>query len=178
MNNLMREDLELLKKYALTPESYEIVLRHSLAVLAKAIEIIGRKELYRELDLELVVSGCLLHDIGAFPFLDGREKQGYIRHGVLGADILRQAGREKEARIAERHTGSGLTKEEILAAGFPLPAEDFLPQSLEEKLICYADKFSSKNPDKHDTLESIIQEFAGYGPGPLARFQALREEFE
>jgi uncharacterized protein len=48
---------------------------------------------------------------------------------------------EKFARICERHTGSGLTAEEIVSGGLPLPERDFLPETLEEKIICLADKF-------------------------------------
>ena len=53
-----------------------------------------------------------------------------------------------------------------------------MPVSLEEKLVCYADKFSSKDPDKIDTLDSIEKEFAGYGEEPLRRFLELKKMFE
>ncbi len=168
----------ILREYSGSRENFEIVARHSLEVLGKSIEIINKKKLYGEIDLDLLVSGSLLHDIGTFEFLDDRKKAGYIRHGVIGGNILRGLGLEKEARIAERHTGSGLTEEEIIAKGWDLPHEDFLPVTLEEKIICYADKFSSKNPDKKDTLETILKEFESYGEGPLRRFLALKEMFE
>lgn len=174
----MHKDFALLRKYASGEESFAIVSRHGLEVLGKAIEVIGRKRLYERVDLDLVVSGCILHDIGALDFFDRRDMDGYIRHGILGAEILTREGREKEALIAKRHTGAGLTKEEIAQAGWLLPQEDLLPVSLEERIVCYADKFSSKRPDAHETIETIMKEFEGYGPGPLARFRALREEFE
>ncbi len=168
----------ILKEYAKSETDFEIVAKHSLEVLAKSIEIIGRKELYGEIDLDLIVSGAILHDIGAFGFLGNKDKAGYIRHGIVGGEILRGLGLGREARIAERHTGSGLAKEEIIANGWDLPHEDFLPATPEEKLICYADKFSSKSPGKKDTPETILREFENYGKGPLERFLKLKGMFE
>jgi len=174
----MNEYIDLLKKYSSTQESFDVVSRHSLEVLSKAIGIIAKKNLTDKIDFDLVVSGCLLHDIGTFCFLEKKGMEGYIRHGVIGAEILEKEGLEKEALIAKRHTGAGLTKEDIAEANWPLPHEDLLPQTLEERLVCYSDKFSSKLPGKIDTLETIEKEFESYGPGSLARFRALREEFE
>jgi uncharacterized protein len=174
----MNGSLELLRKYAATEESYNIVARHSLEVLAKAVDIIAKKGLCGEVDLDLVISGALLHDIGTLPFLEARDMPGYIRHGVMGAEILDGEGLVREALIAKRHTGSGLTKEEIVENGWDLPHEDLLPLTLEEKLICYADKFSSKKPGKVDTLQTIIREFESYGPEPLRRFMELKDMYE
>lgn len=174
----MNRYLDLLKRYSSTEESFDVVSRHSFEVLSKAIDIIAKKNLRDRIDFDLVVSGCLLHDIGSFGFLENKDMEGYIRHGVIGAEILEREGLEKEAAIAKRHTGAGLSKKDILAAGWPLPPEDLLPLTLEERLVCYADKFSSKLPGKKDTLETIEKEFEGYGPESLARFRALKEEFE
>lgn len=174
----MKESISILKGEAGSDESFGIVLRHSLEVLAKAMAIVAKKQLWDEVDMDLVASGSLLHDVGAFRFLEDGTQEGYIRHGVLGAELLRGMGREREARIAERHTGAGLSQKEIIARGWDLPLEDLLPETLEEKLICYADKFSSKTPGKKDTLESIEKEFEGYGQESLERFRRLREMFE
>jgi uncharacterized protein len=174
----MQKNFEILKKYSFSQESFETVMRHSLEVLGKAVEIINKKKFYEKIDFDLVISGSILHDIGTFEFLENKDKKDYIHHGLIGGEILRGEGLYKEALIAERHTGSGLTREEIIANGWDLPHEDFLPISLEEKLICYADKFSSKNPDKVDTPESIEKEFAAYGEEPLKRFLELKKMFE
>lgn len=175
----MYKYFELLKKYSGSEESFETVMRHSLEVLEKSIDIVKKKKLYDQVDFDLMISGAILHDIGTFEFLESKTKDvNYIRHGIIGAEILRKEGLERQALIAERHTGSGLTKEEIAANDFPLPHEDFLPVSLEEKIICYADKFSSKNPNKVDTMESIEAEFRAYGEEPLRRFLELKKMFE
>lgn len=175
----MQEYLKILHAYAPSEKSYGIVLRHSLEVLAKSIEILAKKELYDRVDPDLIVSGALLHDIGALAFLEDEDRRGeYIRHGIEGAAILEKEGLGREALIAKRHTGSGLAKDEIIANGWNLPQEDMLPVSLEEKIICYADKFSSKTPGKKDTLESVEAEFQSYGEGPYRRFLELKGMFE
>ncbi|MFA7169956.1 MAG: HD domain-containing protein [Candidatus Paceibacterota bacterium] len=192
MNNFMYRNFEILKKYSTSEKVFDVILCHSLKVLAKSIEIVNQKKLYDKVDFDLIISGAILHDIGAFEFLEEKYKGGasanngvakpklknYIQHGIIGAEILRKEGLLKEALIAERHTGSGFTKKEIVANSWDLPQKDFLPISLEEKIICYADKFSSKNPDKKDTLETIEKEFESYGKEPLRRFLELKKMFE
>lgn len=83
------------------------------------------------LDLTLVTLGGLLHDIG-------RTCVQGIRHGVAGADLLADKFPRAIALIAERHIGGGIPKKEAIQLG--LPAKDYLPLSLEEKIVCYADK--------------------------------------
>ena len=85
----MNTHLKLLKKYSSSPKNFEIVAGHSLAVLVKALEIIKKKKLYR-IDLDLVIAGCLLHDIGAFGFMKNfhLKQDDYIKHGVIGGKIL------------------------------------------------------------------------------------------
>ena len=93
----------------------------------------------------------MLHDIGIFlthaPSIACTGSEPYPPRNP-GAALLREAGAgEMMARVAELHTGSGLTSAEITQQKLPLPARDYLPSSLLEKLICYADKFYSKSGD-------------------------------
>ncbi|MBF1081463.1 MAG: HD domain-containing protein, partial [Prevotellaceae bacterium] len=124
-----------------------ILMIHSRAVMERALNICDR---HRELNIDrsFVVEAAMLHDIGIFrcyaPGILCHGSEPYICHGRIGAGLLRQAGFPRHARVCERHTGAGLTKEEIIQQNLPLPHEDFLPETLEEKLICYADKFYSK----------------------------------
>ena len=91
----------------------------------------------------------MLHDIGIIYcdapkiYCNGTHK--YIEHGYLGAELLRREGFPKHALVAERHTGTGITIEQIEREELPIPERDYCPQSLEEKIICYADKFYSKS---------------------------------
>ena len=67
-------------------------------------------------------------------------------HGVLGAALLRDNGFPEEiARVAERHTGAGISRDDIEEQGLPMPPGDYMPETLLERLICYADKFYSKS---------------------------------
>ena len=176
----MNKYFKILKKYSKEEESFEAILNHSLIVLSKSIEIINRKKLYNKIDFDLIISGCLLHDVGVFSVknsgLDVTKKVDYLRHGILGGKILRNEGFYKEALITERHIGSGLSKEYIMQNNLPLPKKDFLPITLEQKLICYADKFHSKS-GKIDTIDSIKKEMKGFGKEPLRRFLELDKLF-
>ena len=174
----MNKHLKLLKKYSSSPKDFEIVTDHSLAVLGKALEIIRKKKIYR-IDLDLVIAGCLLHDIGAFKFMKNfhLKQNDYIKHGIIGGKILRKEGLNKIALIAERHIGAGISKKETIGNNFPLPKKDFLPVTLEQKLVCYADKFHSKS-GKKDDLENIRKEMKGYGKDVFERFKELEKMFK
>ena len=176
----MNKYFKILKKYSTSEDSFGIVLNHSLIVLGKSIEIINIKKLYNWIDFDLIVSGCILHDIGVFGVrnsgLDSTKRIDYLRHGILGGKILRKEGLPEEALIAERHIGSGLSKEYIMQNNLPLPKKDFFPITLEQKLICYADKFHSKS-GKIDTIDSIKKEMKGFGKEPLRRFLELDKLF-
>ena len=70
--------------------------------------------------------------------------------------MLRKEGLPQHARVAERHTGTGLTKETIQRQGLPLPLHDFSPETIEEQIVCYADKFFSKShPERVKTSEQV-----------------------
>ncbi len=151
-----KEAKELLKKYSTSEEDYKNILEHGVAVkkaaviLAKAIIKNGHK-----VDLDLIKSGALLHDIGYFKA--HWKGPDFIRHGIEGGKILRKEGLLKEAKIAENHIGPGLTKEDIELHGFRLPKKDYLPKTIEEKIICYVDKLVFQ--DRLGTLKEVVAKF-------------------
>ena len=100
-------------------------------------------------------------------------------HGILGAKLLREEGFPEEiARVAERHTGAGITSQDIKTQNLPMPDGDYLPETLLEKLICYADKFFSKSGDmKRKPIEKVIASFERFGDGSVKRFEELHKEF-
>ena len=53
------------------------------------------------------------------------------------------------------------------------------PRTVEERLICYADKFYSKSGDitVEKPLDRVIASMARHGDATLARFMALHREF-
>ena len=147
------------------------VIRHCLAVertslrLARRIRANGYK-----LDLKLVSLGALLHDIG-------RARTHGIRHGVEGAKILRNLGLSKFARFAECHLGAGIPAEETKELG--LPTRDFMPRTLEEKIIAYADKLvmGHRTASYERALEWFKSELGQRHPA-LDRFKALHAEIQ
>ncbi|UCC20736.1 MAG: HDIG domain-containing protein [Promethearchaeota archaeon] len=107
------------------------VRRHSEKVAQKAIEI-ALKITKAKVDLNLIEIGALLHDIG-------RTKTHSFKHALIGGKILKQRGfSDKLARICETHILGGLDREDAKKVG--LPEKDYIPITLEEKIICLADK--------------------------------------
>ena len=83
-------------------------------------------------EVKLGEAGALLHDIG-------RGQTHGIEHGVVGGQAARRLGMPMElAHIIERHVGAGLTVDE--ARRNNLPRGSYVPETLEEKIVCYADK--------------------------------------
>ena len=86
---------------------------------------------------------------------------------------------ESYARVCERHTGAGLTLNDIVSQNLPLPHHDLQPETIEEKLICYADKFFSKTRlDREKTIEQAEKSLSKFGGETLARFRDMKRLFE
>ncbi len=132
----------------------------------------------------------------------------YILHGSLGAQLLRneakQLKKEKQqeeqlkaeqpqaiqlqeelhfyealARICERHTGTGLTRQTIIERGLPDPQQDLLPETIEEQIICYADKFYSKSYlERERTIPQTLQSLEKFGDEGVEKFRHWTELFE
>ena len=99
---------------------------------------------------------------------------------VVGAtpEMLLAEGFPRHARVCERHTGAGITRDQILVRHLPLPMRDFLPETMEEKLICYADKFFSKTRLDHEkTLEEAEASLAKFGEEGIHRFRQWERMF-
>lgn len=160
----------------------DIYMRHCSAVAGEALSIMERKGL--PLSHDEVEAAAMLHDIGVFdtnaPGIECRGQKPYIMHGIIGRDILLAEGFNlRVANVAAHHTGSGLTAQEIVSQKLPLPHKDFCPNSLLERLICYADKFYSKSGDmQRKSLESVRKGMAAFGEASLERFDRLHAEFE
>lgn len=124
----------------------------------------------------------MLHDIGIFltdaPGIQCFGTEPYIRHGLLGAELLRREGYPLHALVCERHTGTGLTLDQIVRQQLPLPHRDFVPVSLEEQLICWADKFFSKtHPDQERPQAVARQKLEKFGAEGLQKFDAWCRRF-
>ncbi|MFC1741379.1 HDIG domain-containing metalloprotein [Nanoarchaeota archaeon] len=132
--------IQLLKKHASSDTDYEGVLEHCRAVQKLALEVAEKiKSLHPELsvDVEFIRTAAILHDIGRFRYPPGKDS---IKHGVAGAEILRAEGvDDRYALVCERHLGAGITASDVRKQGLPIPVHDYVPLSIEEKIITYAD---------------------------------------
>lgn len=183
----------------------QLLLHHSRQVCRRALQIVDRHpELHA--NRKLVEAGAMLHDIGIFrtdaPGIHCHGTAHYLLHGIIGAEIfqkeaadLRQqaasetaqaADLEQQAqtydalaRICERHTGTGLTREVMAKRGLPTPEHDLLPETIEEQIICYADKFYSKSHlERERTIEQTIASLEKFGDAGVEKFRRWVELFE
>lgn len=149
----------------------EAVVRHAEAVARLALQIAGKlRERGFEVDLRIVEVGALLHDLG-------RSKLHTVNHGSVGGDIARSLGLpESLARIVERHVGAGIPLEEAVAVG--LPARSYVPETLEEKIVAYADKLVAG--DRIQDCDTVLREYAdklGWDHPAIGRLRGLCDEF-
>ena len=175
-------------------ELKRLLMVHSRAVADKALRICdSHPELH--LDREFVEAAAMLHDIGIIqcdaPGIFCHGSQPYICHGIMGAKMISDYSRHSEpsdwldaiARVCQRHTGAGITRAEIMEQQLPLPlpddgSEPYMPETMEEKLVCYADKFFSKTRlDEEKSLEHVERSLAKFGKAGLTRFGRWREIF-
>ncbi len=179
----MMDTLQIIGKYY-TPHqpAWHILTTHSRMVTAKALEVV-QKHPELNADAQFVAEAAMLHDIGIFltdaPDLHCFGKHPYICHGYLGHDILVSEGYARHALVCERHTGAGLSIDDIIAQNLPIPHRDMLPQSIEEQIICYADKFYSKSGDleKPKTVDKIRKSMLRFDKEQLKRFDYWNEIF-
>ncbi len=132
MNSLLpsrEQAIELLRKNNCPPQ----VIRHCLAVADLAVETAGKlEEKGLKINVELVEAGALLHDLG-------RSKTHTVDHAIVGAQIAKSTGLPDEVvRIIKRHVGAGITEKEAQLLGWP--KDNYIPKTLEEKVVSYADK--------------------------------------
>lgn len=174
--------LAIINKYY--PEENElkhILLIHSRSVADKALAIAAlHPEL--ELDRSFLEEAAFLHDIGVFltdaPGIHCHGRYPYICHGYLGSQLLQEEGYPRHALVCERHTGAGLSLKGILEQRLPVPHREMVPISLEEQIICFADKFFSKTHlDCEKSVEKALKSISKYGEEGIVRFRHWCECF-
>lgn len=168
-----------------------ILLTHSRMVAEKALRI-AEKHPELSLDTTFVRDAAMLHDIGIVmcdaPGIECHGSEPYLRHGICGGTMLRSHASEwgmtpdeiePYARVCERHTGAGLTADDIIRQRLPLPHIDLLPETLEEKLICYADKYYSKTRlEEEKSFDQVLVSMRKFGTDSETRFLNLHELFK
>ena len=146
----------------------QLLLTHSRQVADRCL-LIAKKHPELRLDAEFLEEAAMLHDIGICrcdaPSILCHGTEPYIKHGPIGADMLRAEGFPRHARVAERHTGPGLPGYE--------------PETLEEQIVCYADKFYSKSkPDHVRTVAETAQSLEKFGHEGVEKFLKWAKIFE
>jgi uncharacterized protein len=184
MNQLFKVNpFEIIEKYFLKDsEIYYVLVTHSEQVRDKALDVANNHpELH--LDTQFIAEAAMLHDIGIFlcdaPRIHCHGLHQYIEHGYLGADLLREEGLPRHALVCERHTGVGISLEMIVKGKLPLPHGDMLPVSIEEQVICYADKFFSKTQlDEEHSVDRIRKYLKRYGESEVTKFDSWHSRFK
>ena len=170
------------KYYNPCDDLYKILVEHSEKVKDKAMTL-ASKHPELNIDMDFLSEGAMLHDIGIFmtdaPGIQCFGTHRYIEHGYLGADIMRKEGYERHALVCERHTGTGLSIDYILRNDLPLPVRNYMPESIEEQLICYADKFFSKSHlDVEIPPATVRAKLAKFGKDSVRQFDAWQRLFD
>ena len=169
------------KYYSEENELKHILLTHSRSVADKALQIaVKHPELH--LDTGFLEEAALLHDIGIFMTdASGIQCFGthpYICHGYLGSELLMKEGYPRHALVCERHTGAGMSLQSIIEQDLPIPHRDMVPVSMEEQVICFADKFFSKTHlDREKSVEKARRCLTSYGEDGAIRFKHWCECF-
>lgn len=160
----------------------DILLTHSHLVKEKSLKIATQHPELKA-DKHFISEAAMLHDIGIFltnaPAIGCHGKHHYICHGYLGREILEKEGLPKHGLVCERHTGTGLTKEEIREQKLPIPHRDMIPQSIEEQIICFADTFFSKGREieREKSPEEVKKVLQKYGEEKVKKFSEWCEMF-
>lgn len=182
---MLPDPFDILKRYYLPgTDPYKTLVNHSRIVMQISLDIAGRLSRLNP-DLDFIRDAALLHDIGIFltraPSIGCTGEQPYVCHGYLGKKLLDELGVPPEyGRVCERHTGAGITRENILSNNLPLPPRDMVPVTLEEKIICFADKFHSKNPAAGNRIlsgEQVKKSLEKIHPEHARRFSEWIAEF-
>jgi uncharacterized protein len=144
------------------------VVKHCEAVADLAVQIAEAcKKNGVQVDLELVEIGALLHDIG-------RAKTHSVHHAIIGAEIAESLDLpESLISIIKRHVGGGITAREAEKLGWP--KDIYIPQTIEEKIVSYADKLIEGS--KTVPIEKTIEKFSNKLPhSTIARIVRLHKE--
>jgi len=179
----MVEPLEIITRYyPADDELRRLLLHHSGQVARRALSIAERHPELR-LDRTFLYGAAMLHDVGIFltdaPGIHCHGTHPYLLHGYLGAQLMRREGLPDIARVCERHTGTGLTRADIEARGLPLPPGNYVPETVAEQVVCYADKFYSKShPERERTVEQAIRSLEKFGAAGVEKFKRWAAAFE
>jgi uncharacterized protein len=145
------------------------VIEHCMAVSSFSVKI-ARKLAASGIvvDVVLVEIGGILHDIG-------RAWTHGIDHAAVGAKIAEELGLDPRiVRIIKCHIGAGLSREDARSLG--LPDDDYIPRSMEEKIVAHADNLMRGT--ERISLEEYLSRMRDkrLGEENINRIKALADE--
>ena len=118
-------------------------------------------------NVDAVIAGALLHDIG-------RSRIQTVAHGYVGAEILEKEGVDGAVvEIVRRHVGAGISAEEAVALNFP--PGDYIPRTLEQKIVGFADKML--DGDRARPFDEEVKRFVKKGHD-VQRLRKLKEDVD
>lgn len=162
-----RTALKLLVQSGCSPP----VIKHCKTVMRLAVQIAENcKKKGLNVDIQLVRIGALLHDIG-------RSKTHSVDHVIAGAQIAKELGLPSSiVSIIERHAGGGISRDEAKRLGWPV--KDYLPRTLEEKIVAYADKLIERSEivGVEQTISKLSKDLGEDHPA-IGRIKQLHKEF-
>lgn len=169
------------KHYPKSSQAYDVLVTHSKMVMELAVKI-AKAHPELNADTPFIIEAAMLHDIGIIythaPGIGCHGDFPYICHGFLGNDLLQKEGLPLHARVCERHTGTGLSLDEIKKQDLPLPHRDMTPETIEEQIICFADKFYSKGDLTKKLISTQIKKgLTKYGSQKIKQFDIWLEKF-
>ncbi len=163
-----REALKILRDVGCS----EKVIDHCRAVADLAVEIAKRcVKNGLKVNMDLVKIGGLLHDIG-------RSRTHTVNHAIEGSKIAKKLNLPSViVKVIERHVGGGIPIEEAKSLGWP--PKDYTPQSIEEKIITYADKLiEGSRRIKIERTIKAFEEKLGKNHPAIQRLKDLHKEME
>jgi uncharacterized protein len=184
MKRFLMKPIDIINEfYAPGSKAGDILIRHSEAVAQKALCVAGKIPDVKP-DTHFIEEAAMLHDIGIFytnaPSLGCNGKYPYVCHGYLGRKLMEDMGYHRHALVCERHVGAGLSVDDIDKFNLPLPMRNMIPISMEEQIVCYADKFFSKKLGKYSeelSVDAVVKKIETYGSDQALRFKTWVDLF-
>ena len=160
-----------------------IYLIHVTLVTRKAL-CVGIRSVVGQEPLRFIEEAGMLHDIGCcrvhFSPMRCKGSLPYLCHMTEGEKILIAEGFPRHAGVACTHTGVGMSAEEVRERELPLEERDYIPETIEEKIISYADLFYSKDPEKlffEKTPDQVREQMSVFGDRHRETFTVWHKEF-
>ncbi len=179
----MLDYMEIIRKYCVPGSRvFHVMVDHGKKVSQKALTA-ADQVVHLKPDRRFILEAAMLHDIGMvytdLPKLGCGGTHPYICHGLLGRIILETMGLHRHAMVCERHVGTGLTADDIRRQQIPLPLRDMVPETMEEQIICYADKFYSKSwpGNGEKSIDEIVKSLSRFGTEKVEKFLCWEKRF-